>query len=111
MYYLEDNVWKVMDFTLKDNLNRYSLKANYFKSCKFDKDIEKIGKLSGKLNDESVAKALNTEKLKDVELTISVTNNFQVVEFNVKAKTSYNRDATIVNTYTYDEEIVVLPYV
>ena len=109
MYYFENNVWNVEDFTLSEKLKTYDLKTEYFETLEFNKKIETEGCLKGKLKDGSVAKVFSGLDYTNANLVIIVNKDLKVQKFNINAKTSSNRDVKIENVYTYSNENVVLP--
>jgi len=110
IYYFEDNIWKTNDFNLKDNLKTYSLKTDYFTTLEFDKDFKEIGILSGNIKDENVNNVLNSEtNFNNASLIIKLNKKFKITDCSITAKTATNRDVLITNTFTYNQEAVILP--
>lgn len=110
MYYFENNEWKSTEYNVKEGLKTYSLKKKYFITLTFDKKVEEQGVLEGLINDENIDDAFNSEtQFHSASLKLIVDKNFKVQECNINAKTSKNRDVSVNNIFTYNEEKVVLP--
>lgn len=110
MYYFENNEWKVMEYDIKKGIKSYSLKKQYFITLTFDKKVEKQGVLEGFVKDENIDDAFNSEtEFHTAALKLIVDKNFKVQQCNIKAKTASNRNVTVNNIFTYNEEVVVLP--
>ena len=109
MYYFEDNIWKAEDFTVSKRLKTYYLKTDYFSTIKFNKKIEKEGKLQGNIKDDCADKIVTGSDLKNMSLIIIVNKKFDVQKFDITANTQSGRDVEIKNVYTYLDETVVMP--
>ena len=112
IYYKENNVWKIEDFVVKENLKTYFLKTNYFENLQFDKKFKEIGILTGKMLDENVNTVFNAEvNYTNVLFTIKINKKLKINECEITALTSSNRNVNITNTYFYDNEQVNLPQI
>lgn len=110
MYYFKDDEWKTMEFNVKNALKTYSFKKDYFINIAFDKKIEDQGILEGLVKDENVDDAFNSEtEFHSASLKLIVNKNFKIQKCDIKAKTAKNRDVTVKNIFTYNDEEVVLP--
>lgn len=110
MYYLENNEWKIKDFDVSSRFNYYNLKVKYFNTIKFDEKIKSQGTLEGKIKGDYTGDVVNTQSnLSEMYLTIIVNKDFKAQSFKITAKTASNRDLTIENIYTYEDELVFLP--
>lgn len=110
MYYFEENAWKTQDFNIQNSLKTYSLKTEYFETLEFDKEVQIEGTLTGSVKNENVNDLFKSEtNFKDANITIIVNKNFKVQSCDIYAKTANDRDVTIINTFTYNIESVILP--
>lgn len=109
MYYFEEGVWKSENFNISEKVKRYYLQTDYFSSFDFQKKIENEGKLFGSIKNDKVANVVGGINLKDMSLTLVVNKKFEIKTFEIQAKTLDERNISIINTYTYNNEEVNMP--
>lgn len=112
MYYFEDNIWKTTEFNLEDNLKHYNLKTEYFEIYTFDEEIISVGTFNGNVLNDKVNLLFGVNvNYTNVNIIITVNENFKVKSCNIIANTQSNKNVLITNEYSYNQETVNLPII
>ena len=110
IYYYHENEWKVENFNFKEKLQKYNFKNEYFSSINYDKEFENTGVLLAIVNDNNIQDILNKNvNYKNLNLIITINNLRKIEGLNFECQNSLNQNVIILNSYSYENEVVNLP--